>query len=673
MASKSPLKNSGTRSSGPSLIFPPGKTLITENLHQGGNQPDKHVREANQNSLDASADINAKASVTYAVEEVPVSDMPNGFLEECESVLDQIIAGYKNSESYVKKAKRVCDRIKKSYEKLRAEGKVRVLYTIDNGCGLSRHRINKLLIGGSAKKEDGGELGSHGEGHMAAFSASDIRCVFYGSIGKLNPNDKFNSRMCAGRVILGSHMRNDGHKVGEKGEPEYRADRDGFWAVEYDEKLDDSCTPVTDDLQIPKFMRRKLDELKCNPGTVIAIIGFNDFREDRPGNFNLEREVFRVSALNFFPAILGDKMEVTVQPQSGKVHALNKGNLQEVIYQHEENAKAAVSGFPNGKKAFKFHKTIIDGDKHNVPDPKVKIHILKDDECDKTWAMIRDGMFITCDIPGIKESDFLSKEPFNFVLELNKDSCERYFYRMVSDIESGSHTELDIKELEKEEQAALKQKFENVAEFIKHELNDQRKPRGTTGFLTLNPGAADGKINSILVHEAGKGKENAFRNNVRKNHDNKGGGKKNGGGIAGNKPVRQRLPKVKMFAHQISPGNMKIAVSPELSCEDVKIRLSVDVGRNIRDDEDLSDMDWGKIEIMGAKLSGLSSGELLDVDETREYISLGKLVAGRRLTMEISYTPPKIKFPHNIIAEISGSATVKKRTSSKISQKEIGK
>ena len=138
-----------------------------------------------------------------------------------------------------------------------------LLLCIDNGHGLNGRRMDALLTPGNTSKGEEG-AGSFGLGHHAAFGASDLRYVLYGA--KYANDDESIAQIASGHAILASHR--DKENV-------LRA-ADGYWfesgrgQLAFDGSYD--CYPS----RLPPLLWEFLAGVET--GTVVCMVGFNDFR-----------------------------------------------------------------------------------------------------------------------------------------------------------------------------------------------------------------------------------------------------------------------------------------------------------------------------------------------------------------------------------------------------------
>ena len=238
------------------------------------------IRELLQNSRDAARE--AGRDITIVRFEIEKHDL-------------SLVPGIKSYKSAFERA--VSDQKKLSRGKLpdTATGIIRAmkeclesrecatLFVLDNGSGLDKNRMNGLLADGLSVKSDAG-TGAIGNGHLTVLPASDLRYVLYGG------RTKNGEIIGAGHAVLASHQR-DGK----------RTSKDGFYVKDLEMKLFEPYV-FPENGEVPDYIKNKLGWIASNwkpgAGTVVAVPGFNGFREDG----NLWDMVSKAAACNFFAA-----------------------------------------------------------------------------------------------------------------------------------------------------------------------------------------------------------------------------------------------------------------------------------------------------------------------------------------------------------------------------------
>ena len=194
--------------------------------------------------------------------------------------------------------------------------------------------MDALLTPGNTSKGARG-AGSFGLGHHAAFGASDLRYVLYGA--KYANDDESIAPISSGHAILASH-RDDQNIL--------RA-ADGYWfkSGQGQNAFNGShdCYPN----RLPTLLWEFLAGVET--GTVVCIVGFNDFRREDDDPTPIE-SICRVAASNFSDAIHSGALSVTVEGDcEGTVVTVGRDDLERVLEQFSQNRRAAKQGQINGQ------------------------------------------------------------------------------------------------------------------------------------------------------------------------------------------------------------------------------------------------------------------------------------------------------------------------------------
>lgn len=273
--------------------------------------PEPVVRELIQNSLDACTEIGVSPiEVTFTIDRVPRRDIPGinsyeaafRFAEQTRLDLNQDKLPMEDAK-VIAEIKTVLDR-----------PTIPVLFCRDNGCGLDQQRMSNLLNQGNTSKTETG-AGSFGLGHLTAFAASSMRYVLYG--GKSWTGNGI-LRLDSGHAILASHQE-------DLEQPIYTSD--GFFVDDFRPDIRD---PFRFCDQPQPFLDREMNQIE-ETGTVVAIVGFNDFRLN-DDTTTPAKEIVRVAAGNFLPSIWEERMVVTVEDWNrGTNQVLDKDRLHQVM------------------------------------------------------------------------------------------------------------------------------------------------------------------------------------------------------------------------------------------------------------------------------------------------------------------------------------------------------
>ena len=431
------------------LVFPESHLLdgFTTNVtsRQAG-EPDPVVRELLQNCLDA-AIREAKrdcAEIQFTISRRPLSELPglDEYLEACLSAK----AGIRHPATH--DVKSAVDRIDKAVDK----PEMSVLFCRDNGVGIDPNRMQALLSEGQSDKAAQG-AGSFGLGHLTAFAASDLRYVLYA--GRMDGSD-----VVSGHSILASH------KLGAT-----RYSPHGYWMTPSDPfTLEGGDFPSV----APELMRGELGKIQ-DSGAVIAIAGFNFFRED--DHTTAVDHICEVAALNFLAAIWEGKMVVHVLDESsGLSKTVDADSLELMLKPIRNRQRARARGWLPGQQGYRALETLRNGAMLATEiDRSVRVVFrrLAANSNDRSRVQIfRDGMWITNSEQEIQTGAFNGVRPFDAVVMLSdsdpKDHTE--FYDLLRNAEGPEHRGLTKRrELSPRNRNSLREMLLKIASRLKEE------------------------------------------------------------------------------------------------------------------------------------------------------------------------------------------------------------
>ena len=430
-------------------------------------KPTAAIRELIQNSLDAAIAAGRPAEVRFAVEQCPIVAVPG--IDSYRTAFKSARDAYEQSGLSVN-ARTIVDEIDSC---LNSE-QCAVLYVMDNGVGLDEDGMNKLLMDGkSEKKAD--SAGSYGVGHSVVFPASDLRYVLYGGLS----NGK---KIAAGHAILAAHPTPGGKKPLSENGYLCKDIRDDFFNG-YDFPVDGEIPDLIDD-------KLHLIADEWGNGSVVAVAGFNDFREEYGANNSLKEQVFRAAACNFFDAIHAGDLTVGVAGGDGVLATLDSGSLPKTLEKYkDEKRKRRNDLFLSGGKAYEAFQTLKEGAEVRISDAEVgdiRIKFRLSVAGKTSLGVCRNGMWITDDIPMLHTSKFAQLEPFNGLFQLEKNSK---FSQLVRELEPPLHNDLNLSDKNSEKKSLWKRVMDVVAAKL-HEVIPQQ------GNESFNP-------DDILVVDVG--------------------------------------------------------------------------------------------------------------------------------------------------------------------------
>lgn len=242
---------------------------------------------------------------------------------------------------------------------------------------------------GQSRKESATATGSFGIGKFAPYAVSKLRTVFVSTV--FQDGDGKYHQLTQGKSILMSH--DDGSKKRRQGF--------GFWGIR------ERCQPIAGiSPDIPAWILRSDDEAKLaeSKGTKLTILAFDNV----PGwQENLAASV----AENFFGAINAGKLEVDVDSK----HILNKDTITDFF--EKEDIRTAIEKQKNEPDQFdncsNYLVALQDSPEVIIEESEMQhlglcqLRILLDEALPKKVCVLRNGMFISDSLAGLKSfSDF---------------------------------------------------------------------------------------------------------------------------------------------------------------------------------------------------------------------------------------------------------------------------
>ena len=434
------------------LHFPPTAKIdgFTNAVTSGSVYAEGVVRELLQNALDAAISAGRRAEVHLTVASVEVDDFPGvrEYRTAFDAAFDEREQGRGDPTLDEENA------VGRILEVLLAP-KAKVLFCRDNGIGLDDKRMRAVLSQGNSDKPRKG-AGSFGLGHLAAFAASDLRYVVYAG-------RRTEDHAISGHAIVATHPSDDGSTS--------RRSADGYWAVP-DERF--NLHTARFGRVVPRLLEDQVALIE-DSGTVVAILGFNHFREAEP--LTAFRDIVRVATVNFLAAIQEQKMVVTVSDETlGAEQVIDHGSLERCLAEtktQKRSRRGAGGGWLPGEQAYRAYETLHQGEELTIPahdgdapDPSVRVFFRSLSSSERTRVQVfRDGMWITYRAPNLEYHAFGKAKPFDAVVLLTDPGSERKgtLYDLVRGAEGPAHRHLEMRRLKPDSRRQLAKKLKSLA------------------------------------------------------------------------------------------------------------------------------------------------------------------------------------------------------------------
>jgi len=445
------------------LVFQSGQpqgfsTLATT---QWDGKPEPIVRELLQNCLDAAAEIEIKqAEVDFEILRVPLERIPG--IESYRNHFEEA-AAQRQAETQGRAEKRVIDRIRRILN----EESVRLLLCRDNGVGLDRDRMRRILTQGNTSKDESG-AGAFGIGHLTAFAGSDLRYVLYagrwGDDGELH-------KIASGHAILASRALGNG---------EGGLGGDGFW-LHGEEATLFHQSPYPD--RAPPLLQEELDRL-TDTGSVVCITGFNNFRSEA----DPVQAIAQVAAKNFLVAIWEGKMVVRVRGENEAETVVTRDTLGDILEQEKGKKRGAQTGrWLPGAQAYQAWQTLRDGVPFKLRDgTPVRIRPLeaRKGRPESRVQVFRNGMWITNSADALEPRHFRTCKPFAAVVMV----ADGRLAELVRDAEGPEHRHLERSRLSRQDSVELLERLREIAAELRQRAGEEEADDEFTpeGFVPLS-------------------------------------------------------------------------------------------------------------------------------------------------------------------------------------------
>ena len=423
--------------------------------------PEPIVREILQNCLDASVEADrSRSDVCFTIKEVPIGQIPGieGYREHFEGAVRERAKG-KQGEAEI----RVVEQIRR----VLAKGETRILFCRDNGIGLDADRMQRILTEGNTDKSGGG-AGAFGIGHLTAFAASDLRFVHYA--GRNRSSGKLRD-IASAHAVLASRTVDENSGRGAH----------GFWLLGDDRTLFHQH-PYPN--SVPHLLQPEID-LIGDTGSVVCVIGFNDFRSDEKPI----EAISRVAAKNFLAAIWNGRMVVQIRDEvSGSEEIVSRNRLESILGRQRTQKRAEQGGgWLSGEQAFRAWQTLRDGSKLQLEEEGVVAHVrlLGDHPRARSRVQLfRNGMWITNEADRVLPRDFNGFNPFDAVLEIASGPVGH----LVRGAEGPEHRGLERRRLGRRDSQRLLDKLKQIAGRLQEEAGrvEQSAEFTPTGFAMFH-------------------------------------------------------------------------------------------------------------------------------------------------------------------------------------------
>jgi len=467
--------------------------------------PEPVIRELLQNSLDATLarqklehDSSISTEVVFTIAELPQSEIPG-------------IAEYKQAFESAKKSRSQGEqgidekRIIYAIDWVLNHSKIKILFCRDNGIGLDQKRMTSLLWEGNTDKFKG-QTGAFGLGHLFPFQTSDLRYILYAGRCK---NNGVLADIFSGHTRLASHPNPQNMTCSEH----------GYFIESFPSSHN----------ELPKYSDTIPDLLKSylpseGTGTVVCILGFDDFKADYPDNTT--EEILNAAGKNFFAAIHAEEMVVKVIDETiDKSQTLDKQQLPALMSRIAHEKRSKKPGFLAGSKAHEAHITLQQGKVIDVADTKVVIRPTEASSSTKRHeiSLCRNGMWITREVPEFRPINFAATQSFNAVILV--DDKESELHNLIRKAESPEHRDIQKQRLSNSEKFKLAELLKKIAEAVRKEVGEVEtqetyRPQGFATFFQSELKEAS-QIRQIRNPGSDTRGKSAGKSGVRKNRKRK--------------------------------------------------------------------------------------------------------------------------------------------------------
>ena len=603
------------------------------------------VREIMQNSLDAAREAGqAVANIRFEVERSNLDQIPG--IRRYRSVFNRAKQDQQKLRSGHQGLSDQAKDVAQAIEKCLSDERCTTLFALDNGIGLDGSRMKAILADGLSVKSET-SAGAVGNGHFVVIPASDLRYVLYGGLTKQG------QMIGSGHAILASHQ-SDNKRMGNK---------DGYFVKDLKHDLFDPYV-FPQDNEIPEYLRGKLEWIadQWRSGTVVAVPGFNNFRES---NHSLWGMISKAAACSFFAAFAQKELRVEVV-ENGAIQLLDDTTIDATLNKFRDE-KRTHSKFLSGSRALAAFEAVQIGQDVTVHTDIGNVSMkLREVTDGKTRIdLCRNGMWITDKLPSkLRESQFTGLKPFHCVLLLNAEDGE--IHQLVRKAEGPLHNQLETKKLtSRDERRKLTKAMDAIASKIREivpEYDSERFKIPDVLSITSHGIASGGRRSSrvgsfnevrrrrvVPTPEAGTVAEDGpeWPESGKSPSSNGGSNPRTGGH---NSFRRSRNPlRFRALSVPTATRSCRVEIMPDEKAAEGEARFMLDEGL------DESCDDWGKEDFVRLKTITVDGcpviGNALTRNEKGEVlgIRLGTLEPGKSLNLEITYElPEEINLPDDV-------------------------
>lgn len=493
------------------LIFPYERTSdgfsTSSTAGQEKGRAEPVVRELLQNRLDARNQD--RVDVVFTIDEIPQEQIP--CLEDYQQTYTKAREQREAEAVLSAPDQNICARIDNVLE----SPKTKVLFCRDNGNGLSKDTMNRLLSEGNTSKTKGG-AGSVGVGHLTAFAASDLRYIVYGG--------KTAEGFCgSGRALLAAWLDKENQKT--------RSTK-GTLAKDVIEQISLFDSGFIYLNEPPAFLEKQMATV-ADTGTVISVLGFDWF-----GHKNKEEvatTILKIAASHFLPAVMKGRMTVSVR--TGRtLRELDSSGVGNILDPRQITRTRGIE-LPEGL-AYRSWRTIEDGKAiSNALGAEIRFRPLEQNERYTRVNFYRDGMWITWEAPWV--TGFGGYQPFDAAVMVEPGN---ELYTLIRDSEGATHYHINQDNLaDNSKRNKLKKLLTKITTLLKEEAEEiSEEEYIPTGFAAFGTGEKQAEIVTPTARTRAT-LEDPGREGGR-GPDVDGGGKSNNGNGSDNEEPK---PKVK--------------------------------------------------------------------------------------------------------------------------------